>query len=51
MTIGALAGALGPVGALSLGGLVPVAVAAGVAAAGARVRSYQVPLHASEAGG
>jgi len=30
---------------------VPVAVAAGVAVGGARVRSSQVPLHASEAGG
>jgi MFS family permease len=49
MTIGAVAGLLGPVGALSLGGLVPVAVAASVAAAGGRVRAYQVPLHRTEA--
>ncbi len=49
MTIGAVAGALGPVGALSLGGLVPVAVAASTAAGGRRVRAYQVPQHRADA--
>ncbi|MPZ72566.1 MAG: MFS transporter [Nitriliruptorales bacterium] len=49
MTIGAVAGLLGPVGALSLGGLVPVAAAAGVTAAGRRVRQYQVPQHRADA--
>jgi MFS family permease len=49
MTIGAVAGLLGPVAALSLGGLVPIAVAAGAAAVGARVCAYQVPLHRTEA--
>lgn len=45
LTIGAVAGALGPVTALTLGGLVPIAAAAAVAAAGGQVRDYQVPQH------
>jgi MFS family permease len=49
MTIGAVAGVLGPVTALSLGGLVPIAVAAGAAAAGARIRDYQVPVQQTDA--
>jgi hypothetical protein len=40
--LGWLASLLGPVAALSLGGLVPIAAAAGVAAAGGRLRYYQV---------
>ena len=47
MNIGAIAGALGPVTALTFGGVLPI-VAAGVAATrGRRVRAYEVPQHAS----
>lgn len=41
--VGMIAGAVGPVAALSLGGLVPVAAAAAVALFGRQVRDYQVP--------
>nr|WP_239028382.1 MFS transporter [Pseudonocardia acidicola] len=40
--VGAVAGALGPVGALTLGGLVPIAAAAGTAALGRTVRGYSI---------
>lgn len=40
--IGWLASLLGPVGALTLGGMVPIAVAAGIAVTGGRIRDYQV---------
>ncbi|MPZ63881.1 MAG: MFS transporter [Propionibacteriales bacterium] len=46
MNIGALAGPLGPVAALSIGGLLPI-VAAGAGFAGRLVRDYQVPQHES----
>lgn len=45
LNIGAVAGVLGPVTALTVGGIVPMLAAAGVAAKGARVRDYQVPQH------
>lgn len=45
LNIGAIAGVLGPVTALTVGGIVPILAAAGVAAKGARVRDYQVPQH------
>ncbi len=40
--MGAVAGALGPVGALTLGGLVPIAAALGTAVGGKTVRSYSI---------
>lgn len=40
--IGWLASLLGPVGALTLGGMVPIAVATGIAVTGGRIRDYQV---------
>jgi MFS family permease len=47
MNIGAIAGPLGPVAALTVGGVLPI-VAAGLAfARGGRVRAYEVPQHAS----
>lgn len=46
LNIGAIGGVIGPVMALSLGGVVPMLAAAGVATAGRRVRDYQVPRHA-----
>ncbi len=42
LNIGSLAGAVGPVAALTIGGLVPVAYAAALAVRGGRVRDYQV---------
>jgi MFS family permease len=46
MNIGVVAGSLGPVAALSLGGVLPI-VAAGLAVTRGRVRAYEVPQHAS----
>jgi MFS family permease len=46
VNVGAIAAVIGPVAALSLGGIVPVVTAAGVTIAGRRVRGYQVPQHA-----
>lgn len=46
LNIGALAGPLGPVAALTIGGCLPI-VAAGVSCAGKLVRDYQVPQHES----
>jgi hypothetical protein len=40
--VGAVAGALGPVGALTLGGLVPIAAALGTAVGGRTVRTYSI---------
>jgi MFS family permease len=40
--VGAVAGVLGPVGALTLGGLVPIAVAAGTAFRGRTLRTYSI---------
>jgi MFS family permease len=40
--VGAVAGALGPVGALTVGGLVPIAAALGTAVAGKTVRRYSI---------
>lgn len=45
LTIGALAGPLGPVGALTLGGVVPIMAAARATVGKGRVRDYQVPAH------
>ncbi len=42
LNVGWLAGVLGPVGALTVGGLVPVSFAAGHWFAGSRVRAYRV---------
>ncbi|GLZ07800.1 MFS transporter [Actinomadura sp. NBRC 104412] len=47
LNIGGAAGLLGPAAALSLGGVVPIAVAAAVAVKGRLVRGYQVPAHES----
>jgi MFS family permease len=47
VNVGAIAGQLGPVLALSLGGIVPVLAAAAVTLRGRRVREYQVPQHTS----
>jgi MFS family permease len=44
LNVGAVAGALGPVTALSLGGVLPI-VAAALAVPRGRVRSYEVPQH------
>jgi MFS family permease len=46
LNLGAIASLLGPVTALSLGGIVPIASAAGVMIKGRRVRAYQVPRQA-----
>ncbi|HSK96334.1 MAG TPA: MFS transporter, partial [Euzebyales bacterium] len=46
VNVGAIAGVIGPVAALSLGGIVPIVTAAGTAIAGWRIRTYQVPQHA-----
>jgi MFS family permease len=46
VNVGAIAGQIGPVLALSLGGIVPVAAATAVLLRGRRVRDYQVPQHA-----
>lgn len=46
LNIGWIAGYLGPVAALSLGGLVPVVYAGVLAGRRGRVSSYQVPMHA-----
>lgn len=46
MGVGAAAGVLGPVAALSIGGVLPI-VAAAAASARGRVRAYEVPEHAS----
>lgn len=43
LNIGWVAGALGPVGALALGGMVPILTALGVASAAPRIREYEVP--------
>jgi len=45
LNIGAIAAVLGPVTALSIGGVLPIVAAAGAAVKGARVRDYQVPQH------
>lgn len=45
LNIGAVAGALGPVAALSLGGVLPIVTAGLTAMRGTRVKSYQVPQH------
>lgn len=45
LTIGGVAGALGPAMALSLGGIVPIVAAGAAAVWGHMVRSYQVPSH------
>lgn len=42
LNVGWLAGLLGPVGALSLGGLVPIVLALSLALTGGRIRDYQV---------
>ena len=47
VNIGAIAGQLGPVMALSLGGIVPVVASVGAMLRGRRIREYQVPQHAS----
>lgn len=47
LNIGALGSVFGPVVALTLGGVVPVAVAVVTAVRGHRVNSYQVPQHES----
>ncbi len=47
MNVGAIAGPLGPVAALTLGGLLPIVAAGLVATRGGRVRAYEVPQHAS----
>jgi hypothetical protein len=46
LNIGWIAGSLGPVTALSLGGLVPLAYATLLAARRGQVSRYQVPAHA-----
>jgi MFS family permease len=46
LNVGAIASVVGPVMALSIGGLVPIASAAGVMIKGRRVREYQVPQQA-----
>jgi MFS family permease len=45
LNIGAIAGLMGPVAALSLGGVLPILAAAGITVSGGRVRDYQVPQH------
>jgi MFS family permease len=45
--VGAVAGALGPVGALTLGGLVPIAAALATALGGRTVRSYSIADHSA----
>lgn len=45
LAIGGLAGVLGPVAALSLGGIVPIVAAGTVAVKGRLVRDYQVPVN------
>jgi MFS family permease len=45
VNIGGVAGVLGPVAALSVGGVVPIVAAAIVAVKGRLVRDYQVPVH------
>jgi len=47
LNIGGVAGLLGPAAALSLGGIVPIAVASLVAVKGRLVRGYRVPAHES----
>ncbi|MQA93471.1 MAG: MFS transporter [Streptosporangiales bacterium] len=47
LNIGGVAGLLGPVAALTLGGAVPIVAAAAVAVKGRLVRGYQVPAHES----
>jgi MFS family permease len=47
LNVGGVAGVLGPVAALSMGGVVPIVVAAAVAVKGRLVRGYQVPAHES----
>jgi len=46
LNVGAIASVLGPVTAMSLGGVVPILAAAVAAVRGRRVRDYQVPQHA-----
>lgn len=45
LNIGALAGPLGPVVALSVGGILPIIAAVSVAILGGHVREYRVPNH------
>ena len=45
LNIGAVAAVVGPVTALTLGGVLPILAAVGTATKGHRVRSYQVPQH------
>lgn len=50
LNVGWLAGLLGPVGALTVGGAVPIAVVAGLAVSGGRLRDYQVEGHQAQTG-
>ena len=45
LNIGAVAAVVGPVTALTIGGVLPILAAVGVATKGGRVRGYQVPQH------
>jgi MFS family permease len=49
LNLGWLAGLLGPVAALTIGGLVPILTAAGMGLGGVRMREYQVEREPTEA--